>query len=71
VTRDLVIEWYDVHERDISMDEFAEADEVFFTSTTRDVQAIHDIDGRALDVHIVTESVAAVWSEREPQDIDP
>ena len=53
------------------MSEFAEADEVFFTSTTRDVQAIHDIDGRALDVHTVTDAVAAVWREREPQDIDP
>ncbi len=71
VTRELVNEWYDVHERDISMAEFAEADEVFFTSTTRDVQAIHAIDGRALDVHAVTESVAAVWREREPHDIDP
>jgi branched-chain amino acid aminotransferase len=71
VTRELVIEWYDVHERDITMDELAEADEVFFTSTTRDVQAIHDIDGRALDVHDVTEAVAAVWREREPQDLDP
>ena len=71
VTRDLVIEWYDVHERDISMAEFAEADEVFFTSTTRDVQAIHDIDGRVLDVHTVTDAVAAVWRRREPQDIDP
>ena len=41
------------HERDITMEEFAQADEVFLTSTTRDVQAIHDIDGEAL---IVTRS---------------
>ena len=71
VTRELVIEWYDVHERDITMEEFAQADEVFFTSTTRDVQAIHDIDGKALDRHEVTEAVAAVWRRREPQDMDP
>ena len=71
VTRDLVIEWYDVHERDISMAEFAEADEVFLTSTTRDVQAIHEIDGRKLDEHAITEAVAAVWRAREPQDMDP
>jgi branched-chain amino acid aminotransferase len=71
ITRELLIEWYDVHERDISMAEFAEADEVFFTSTTRDIQAIHDIDGRPLDIHKVTERVIEEWRAREVQDLDP
>jgi branched-chain amino acid aminotransferase len=71
VTRDLVIEWCGVHERDISMAEFAEADEIFFTSTTRDIQAIHDVDGRPLAEHTVTEQIANEWRKREPQDMDP
>ena len=71
VTRDLVIEWCDVHERDISMAEFAAADEVFLTSTTRDVQAIHTLDDRVLPCHTGDGRVAAVWREREPQDVDP
>ena len=40
ITRELVIEWYDVHERDIPMAELGDADEVFLTSTTRDVQGL-------------------------------
>ncbi len=71
VTRALVLEWYDVHERPISMAEFSTADEVFLTSTTRDVQAVHAVDDRVLDSHVVTEKVAAEWRSREPQDVDP
>lgn len=71
VTRDLVVEWCDVDERDISMEEFAEADEIFLTSTTRDVQALHDVDGRLLDVHTLTDRVAEEWRRREPENVDP
>jgi len=71
VTRELVIEWYDVHERDIPMEELAEADEVFLTSTTRDVQAVHALDDRLFDRWPVTDRVARTWRKREPQDIDP
>ena len=71
VTRELVIEWYDVHERDIPMTEFVEADEVFLTSTTRDVQALAQVDDRVYDARPVTEQVAKEWRSREPQDIDP
>lgn len=72
ITRELIIEWYDVHERDISMDELATADEVFLASTTRDVQPVHDVDGRALPKKgPVTEQVAKVWRKLEAKDIDP
>ncbi len=71
ITRELVIEWYDVHERDIPMGEFVTADEVFLASTTRDVQAIHDLDGVAFTSHPVTERVAAEWRKRELVDVDP
>ncbi len=44
ITRELIIEWHDVHERDLTMAELAAADEVFLTSTTRDVQGLHQLD---------------------------
>ena len=72
ITRELVIEWYDVHERDITMAELAEADEVFLTSTTRDVQGLKRLDGRTLvKKQPVTKAVVEQWERGEAQDIDP
>ncbi len=48
ITRDLVLETTDAVEADISMSDFARADEAFLTSSTRDVQPISTVDGRAL-----------------------
>jgi len=72
ITRELVIEWYDVHERDIAMAELADAEEIFLTSTTRDVQGVERLDGAARDdKQPVTEAVADEWSRREVLDVDP
>jgi branched-chain amino acid aminotransferase len=72
VTRNLVVEWCGVEERDIGMDELADADEVFLTSSTRDVQGVHTLDDRVLPAEQpVTAEIARVWREREPQDSDP
>ncbi len=72
VTRNLVVEWCGVDERDISMAELATADEVFLTSTTRDVQGVAQLDDRTFPTEQpVTGRVARTWSEREPQDVDP
>jgi len=72
VTRGLVVEWCDVAERDITSAEFARADEVFLTSTTRDVQSVHTVGDRVLPLATpVTDRIAAVWREREPLDVDP
>lgn len=72
ITRELVIEWYDVHERDISMAELAEADEVFLTSTTRDVQGLKRLDDRTWGKkQPVTRAVAEEWERREALDVDP
>ncbi len=65
ITRELVIEWYDVHERDISMTELADADEVFLTSTTRDVQAVKRLNGKSRGKkQPVTKAVAEEWVRR-------
>jgi branched-chain amino acid aminotransferase len=72
VTRNLVVEWCGVEERDISIAELDQADEVFLTSTTRDVQGVVQLDERVFAAGgPVTERVAATWREREPQDVDP
>jgi branched-chain amino acid aminotransferase len=46
VTRELVLEVTDALEEDITMAVFRGADEIFLTSTGRDVQPVHDVDGR-------------------------
>lgn len=72
ITRELVIEWCDVHERDLTMDELATADEVFLTSTTRDVQGVHQIDDQTLgDDRPLTAQVQASWRAHESLDLDP
>lgn len=71
ITRELLIEWCDVEERDISMLEFAEADEVFLASTTRDVQAVSHVDDRQLGDIPVTTKVSEVWQANEPRNVDP
>jgi len=50
VTRDLLLEHLDVGivEADVPMPTFVDCDEAFVTSSTRDVQPIATIDGRAL-----------------------
>jgi branched-chain amino acid aminotransferase len=54
------------------MTELAEADEVFLTSTTRDVQGLTRLDDRAFPKHQpVTADVMAEWRRREPLDMDP
>ncbi|MFL6204783.1 MAG: aminotransferase class IV [Acidimicrobiales bacterium] len=48
VTRDLLLEVTDAVEEDIPMDALRGADEVLLTSTGRDVQPVHRVDGRDL-----------------------
>lgn len=72
VTRELVVEWCGAVERDIALAELADADEVFLTSTTRDVQALDALDGRPLRAdRPVTAEVAAEWRRREAENPDP
>ena len=48
VTRGLLLEWGDMVEVDEPITVLDSADEIFLMSTTRDVQAVHRIDGREL-----------------------
>jgi branched-chain amino acid aminotransferase len=72
VTRALVVEWCGVREVDEPFEVLQQADEVFLASTTRDVQAVHRCDDRALGAPgPVTREVAATWIERSAEDVDP
>ncbi|PRH76231.1 4-amino-4-deoxychorismate lyase [Streptomyces solincola] len=66
ITRDLVIEWTGAEETDLPLDVLERAEEVFLTSTLRDVQAVHRIDGRELPgaPGPVTAKAMRVFAER-------
>jgi branched-chain amino acid aminotransferase len=66
ITRRLVAEWTDAVETDLPMDVLRTADEVFLTSTLRDVQAVHRVDDRELAPAPgpVTAKAARVFAER-------
>jgi len=72
VTRALVLEWFGGVELDVPFDRLREAEEVFLTSTTRDVQAIQRVDDRDLPAPgTVTAQVAKIFAERSAEDLNP
>lgn len=73
ITRALVAEWSGARETDLPPDVLDRAEEVFLTSTLRDVQAVHRIDGRTLPAAPgpVTAKAMRVFGERSAADIDP
>ena len=72
ITRALLLEWVGAREVDEPMDVLARADEVFLASTTRDVQPVRRCDDRDLgEPGPVTTRAAAVWVEKESEDLDP
>jgi branched-chain amino acid aminotransferase len=84
VTRALVLAWCpDVVEEDLDLGALQTADEVFLTSSTRDVQGVHAVDGRrpgpsprrgrpeAPIPGPVTAAIAEVFAARAATDDDP
>jgi branched-chain amino acid aminotransferase len=60
ITRRIAIEQAGAEERSCTLEQLAEADEVFLTSTTREVQAVSQVDERMFDAPgPVTRRVAA------------
>ena len=65
-------ELVDVEEVDLPLTVLAEADEVFLTSSTRDVQGQHRVDDRTLDAPGPrTLEAAAAFADLVARDIDP
>ncbi|MFD9910241.1 aminotransferase class IV [Streptomyces sp. NPDC059063] len=73
ITRALAVEWTGARETELPLDVLDRADEVFLTSTLRDVQAVHRIDGRELPgaPGPVTVKAMRVFDERAADDLDP
>ena len=72
VTRELVCELADVAETDLAMSVLDDADEVFLTSSTRDVQGQHRVDDRTLPAPgPVTSDVARAFADLVAEDVDP
>lgn len=73
ITRALVVEWTGAKETDLPLDVLEHADEVFLTSTLRDVQAVTRVDGRQLGdtPGPLTAEAMRVFAERAAADFDP
>ena len=71
ITRQLVLEWSDVQERDFTLAEALTADEVFLTSSIRDVQPVRTWDTTEFGPHPVTDEIARTFAERSGADLDP
>lgn len=72
VTRELVLEVTDAIEEDIPMAAFFAADEIFLTSTGRDVQPVHQVDDRSLFVPgPMTEAAARAFAALQASTPDP
>lgn len=72
ITRELVCEVADVVEEDLPLSALEKADEVFLTSSTRDVQGQHRVDARTFQAPgPVTAQVAQAFAELVAREIDP
>jgi branched-chain amino acid aminotransferase len=68
ITRGLIIEWFRVREKVITVEDLANADAIFLLSSLKDAQPVSTLDGRALkvDSQFMTQIAAHL-----AQDIDP
>ncbi|SEQ77386.1 branched-chain amino acid aminotransferase [Streptomyces sp. yr375] len=73
ITRELTVDWTGARETDLPLDVLERADEVFLTSTLRDVQAVHRVDDRELPgaPGPVTAKAMRIFTERAGNDLDP
>ena len=78
VTRQLLLELaaangIAIEERDVAVGALREAEEAFVASTTREVQTIATVDGRALPVSPgpITNRLAALFTDLTTRDLDP
>lgn len=73
ITRALVVDWSGARETDLPLEVLEQAEEIFLTSSLRDVQAVNRIDGRELPgaPGPVTAKAMRVFDERSAADIDP
>ena len=72
ITRELIMEWSRVEERDIALEEAKRADEAFLTSSMRNIQGIQRWDDHTFGPsHSVTAALARRFAECSEDDLDP
>jgi len=76
ITRELVLEWaaaagLPIREEALPLEVLDTADEVFITSSTKDVLPVHAVDDRSLPVGPVTTRLRNLFRSRAGQDLDP
>ncbi|WP_030616147.1 aminotransferase class IV [Streptomyces sclerotialus] len=73
ITRALTVEWAGAKETDLPLDALDRAEEIFLTSSLRDVQAVTRHDGRQLGdaPGPVTAEAMRIFAERSAADFDP
>ncbi|HQF03858.1 MAG TPA: aminodeoxychorismate lyase [Phycicoccus sp.] len=76
ISRELVLEWgreagLPVHERAVPLEVLATCDEVFLTSSLKDVRPVTAADGREIPVGPLTTRLAEVWEQRSLEGMDP
>lgn len=73
ITRALTADWTGAQEADLPMDVLGRAEEIFLTSSTRDVQAVHRVDGRELPgaPGPLTAKAMRIFEEHAAADPDP
>lgn len=75
VTRELVLEWgadvAELRESHLPYDVLAEADELFITSSTRDVHPVTRVDERELDAGPVTLALRTRFEQAARSEVDP
>jgi branched-chain amino acid aminotransferase len=72
ITREVILEWCDVQERDFTLAEAMAADEVFITSSLRDVQAVHLWDETDFGTsNPMTDRIATTFAEQSSAVLDP
>jgi branched-chain amino acid aminotransferase len=72
ITREVLLGWCPIVERDLTMEEARRADEVFITSSLRDVQAVTRWDDLQFDAPGPQSALAAkIFLERSADELDP
>jgi branched-chain amino acid aminotransferase len=74
ITRALVLEWIGAREVDLPYDALVDSDEVFLTSSARDVQPVVAVDGRPVGGGApgpVTRAAQAAFAEGQARSLEP
>jgi branched-chain amino acid aminotransferase len=72
ITRELIMKWSSVEERELTLEEAKRADEVFITSSMRDIQGVERWDDLIFSpMRPITDALAATFAQRSDADLDP